>query len=1718
MKLITTYRTFLVMACLSVVTLASSLAQTVGVPTISPANPCPGSPVSATVTTTGLFSAGNVFTLQLSDEFGTFGTPTAIASVTASPTSATSIAFTGTIPAGLNYGTAYRFRVRSSVPVVTGGQSGVAVTVGTALPGLAATASFCQNTGNQPLNATGATVEWYTGFNAAAPVVASGNAYAVPTTATGTITYYATQTVGGCKSAKAAINVTVSAPPSAQPTVGNLNPAYCPTASPTPLSATTNGTGVSIRWYSPPSSTTSGGTTLVAPTATGTYAYTVSQLSAQGCESPKQFVNVTVYTAPTTVPTIANTNPTYCANNAPANLSASVNGAGSSIRWTDPSNAVTNASTIPAPTASGVYQVQQVSANGCVGPQQAVTVTVNPVPVAPSLTAATQTYCTNAAPATLSANAVGGGTSLKWYLPAGGGTLTQATIPAPTAAGTYSYSVSQVSGAGCEGPQVVLTVTVNAAPTTAPTVTNIAPTYCANNAPANLSAAINGIGTSIRWTAPGGTVTNAPTIPAPTASGVYQVQQVGASGCVGPQQAVTVTVNPVPVAPTLTTNPLIYCTADAPATLSANTVGSGNNLKWYLPGAGGTLVQTTIPAPASAGTYSYTVSQVSTAGCEGPQIVLTVTVNASPTTVPTIANTSPTYCANNAPANLSATINGGGASIRWTTPGGTIINSLSIPAPTASGVYQVQQVSANGCVGPQQAVTVTVNPVPVAPSLTAATQTYCTNAAPATLSANAVGGGTSLKWYLPAGGGTLTQATIPAPTAAGTYSYSVSQVSGAGCEGPQVVLTVTVNAAPTTAPTVTNIAPTYCANNAPANLSAAINGIGTSIRWTAPGGSITNSLSIAAPATSGIYQVQQVSTTGCLSPQQAVTVTVNAFPTVPGVSNIILCQNRTIQALTATGTNLTWYDAGGAQLPGAPAPPISATGTTNYFVTQTNSNSCVSSKATIAVTVNAVPTKPAPISPRDYCAGETPVALAATGSSLLWYGAETGGTGNGQAPVPTANATDVGTKNYYVTQTVASCESDRQLITVTVKRKPGQPTDIKNLEFCQNYQAPIPTATAETGASLSWVTGGTSSPTPPAVPTNSVQLYSYAVYQTLDGCASEQAAFTVKVKPTPGQPVTTPFQLCQFGPTRALDVQGTQVKYYDANDQLLSASASPTLPVDQPQTLTYKVTQTLDGCESQPKKTYSVIVYPKPGAPITQSVQYCLDQQDQPKQNVQPLSAQVSGNNQNLRWFFVDGAEFPVAPTPVTSSTSVFDFGVSQTVNNCQSDRAVLRASVLTTPTPVLSSTLVAYCRNDVAKPFEATGENLTWIDPNGVLTNTTPTPPTINAVSGATYQVYAKGTANGCYSARAKVKLVVNTSPTLALLGSTTINYGLSTSLKLKFTSTPPYAYTLSDGTSGTSVDSLATVSVKPLRTTTYQVANVTNNCGSGLPGNPATAVVTVNIPTITTAPLAVTGGLCVGNNFTVAYTTAGTFNAGNTFRVQIADTTSKNYVDVSPASQANPLTAALPGNLKGGPYFVRVTASNPGAEVAGTNSPMVLMVRALPTATLLGTQNIYETYPATLTIVFTGDAPWAISYSQDGGSPISFNTAASAHLLSVQPTKTATFTLGTVTNNCGTGPVSGTAVVTVLPLLAVEEPLNDAVTVYPTPTQAMLTIDINAKLTAENPATITLTDLIGRPALTRRITDTHTQLDLSQQPAGLYLLNVSIGDRRVVRKVIKQ
>lgn len=156
-------------------------------------------------------------------------------------------------------------------------------------------------------------------------------------------------------------------------------------------------------------------------------------------------------------------------------------------------------------------------------------------------------------------------------------------------------------------------------------------------------------------------------------------------------------------------------------------------------------------------------------------------------------------------------------------------------------------------------------------------------------------------------------------------------------------------------------------------------------------------------------------------------------PTV--TTPVTYCQNTTATALTATGTALKWYTVatGGTSSGTAPTPLTSTVGSTTYYVSQTV-NTIESPRAAIVVKINAAPSTPTITTPVTYCQNATTSALTATGTALKWYSGATGGTTLSSAPTPSSTAT--GTTNYYVSQTIGSCESSRATIAVTVNQLP----------------------------------------------------------------------------------------------------------------------------------------------------------------------------------------------------------------------------------------------------------------------------------------------------------------------------------------------------------------------------------------------------------------------------------------------------------------------------------------------------------------------------------------------------------------------------------------------------------------------------------------------------------------------------------------------------------
>ncbi|HNW98961.1 MAG TPA: HYR domain-containing protein [Bacteroidales bacterium] len=87
---------------------------------------CSGQSLNVTYTASGIFAAGNIFTVQLSDATGNFTTPVSIGSLTST---ALSGSIPVTIPSGLTSGTAYRIRVTANSPVLNGIDNGSNITI-----------------------------------------------------------------------------------------------------------------------------------------------------------------------------------------------------------------------------------------------------------------------------------------------------------------------------------------------------------------------------------------------------------------------------------------------------------------------------------------------------------------------------------------------------------------------------------------------------------------------------------------------------------------------------------------------------------------------------------------------------------------------------------------------------------------------------------------------------------------------------------------------------------------------------------------------------------------------------------------------------------------------------------------------------------------------------------------------------------------------------------------------------------------------------------------------------------------------------------------------------------------------------------------------------------------------------------------------------------------------------------------------------------------------------------------------------------------------------------------------------------------------------------------------------------------------------------------------------------------------------------------------------
>ena len=413
----------------------------------------------------------------------------------------------------------------------------------------------------------------------------------------------------------------------------------------------------------------------------------------------------------------------------------------------------------------------------------------------------------------------------------------------------------------------------------------------------------------------------------------------------------------------------------------------------------------------------------------------------------------------------------------------------------------------------------------------------------------------STAWSFVTGAGSITTVSgatnITVTTSSAIVRFTVN--TNFGCVASDTMI-LTVKASPT----VTVNSPSACAGSS-ATLTATSGAASPTYLWS-PGGATASSITVSLASTTTYLVTVTDGSSGCAGSGSG-TVTVNAATAAPGVTTPVLyCLGTTASPLSATGTSLLWYTTatGGTGSTTAPTPSTATAGNFTYYVSQTvttNGVACEGARAAIVVTVNAATAAPGVTTPVVYCLGTTASPLSATGTSLLWYTAASGGTGSTSAPTP--SIATAGNTTYYVSQTVTTngvaCEGARAAIVVTVNAATAAP-GVAPVVYCLGATtSPL----SATGTSLLWytaATGVTGTATAPTPSTATAGNTTYYVSQTVTtngvACEGARAAIVVTVNALPSDPtqnVTQPTCANSNGTVAVTTPTGADYEYSNNN-------------------------------------------------------------------------------------------------------------------------------------------------------------------------------------------------------------------------------------------------------------------------------------------------------------------------------------------------------------------------------------------------------------------------------------------------------------------------------------------------------------------------------------------------------------------------------------------
>ncbi|TDP02397.1 T9SS type B sorting domain-containing protein [Flavobacterium sp. 245] len=516
-----------------------------------------------------------------------------------------------------------------------------------------------------------------------------------------------------------------------------------------------------------------------------------------------------------------------------------------------------------------------------------------------------------------------------------------------------------------------------------------------------------------------------------------------------------------------------------------------------------------------------------------------------------------------------------------------------------------------------------------------------------TLELNA-SGGTSYSWTGPNGFTSTDQnPTIPNATAVNSGEYICTITATGGCDDTKKINVVIGDIEKPIPALATLPAITGDCNTTVATIPTANDACAGVINATT-----TSPLSYALPGTYTIVWNYNDGNGNSSTQNQTVTITSQPLPTANSPQTFCVEQNATLNEIQITGQNIKWYSnlTNGSLV----SPTTLVQDKATYYASQTI-NGCESNR--IPVTVNIqVTSAPTGTVTQQFCTGQNPTIanIQVTGTAIKWYDTLT----NGSLLPETTNL--VNGKTYYASQTLNNCEGPRFGVAISIVNTPSVPTANANQAFCKNENATLSNIQI-TGQNIKWYDTAMSASTLP----NTTILENNRTYyasQTI-GCEGDRILISVQIFDTPLPTGNNSQLFCidENATLSNLNIIGTNLKWYESTTSGIILPVATLL-----QSRIYYATQTLNNCESQ-RFAVAVKIQDTQNPIIDSPQTFCIQQ----KAKIRDID--VFG--QNLKWF-----ESPTSNISLSESTLLengITYYVSETINNCESDRIPVNIHIL---------------------------------------------------------------------------------------------------------------------------------------------------------------------------------------------------------------------------------------------------------------------------------------------------------------------------------------------------------------------------------------------------------------------------------------------------------